>query len=471
MRDVDVADLLELLEPNGAAVLTLDPKTGQVTPVGAAGVALLDLVALAPAAPFTSAIPSDQRESVLDVMDAAFSDGRLRALEHRLSVSGGLERRFRTTFKRSGDHFVLMMLDVTAAHHNERQWREVESWLAALGGALPFDFWICDASGRCVLQNPASARRVGNLLGMFADQALQPEVSRSHFASVTPRVLRGELVREEIEYDVGGDRKTFSRVVAPLNDSGRTSGVLCLDIDITEMKQAQAALLRRQRLEELGVMAATVAHEVRNPLGSIANALVLLRRQAETAEEGRALCRIIEDEIQRLDELVVSLLDLARPMRPTLEHRSLSGVVEEALAQTLRADPDSARIAVIRNVDAALGPVLLDARLLNLGLTNIFRNALQAIAGEGELHVTVDREESEKGGWARVHIRDTGPGIPAEVKERLFEPFSTTRSKGSGLGLAIVRRTIDAHQGQVELNSDGGRGTTCIIRLPLVDGG
>nr|UXE44854.1 adaptive-response sensory-kinase SasA [uncultured bacterium] len=461
-----MADLVELFELTGAALLQVDPQTLCVVPLGNAGRALLSAAGLHAGDALETAIPPDEREAVRSVLAAA-RDGQARIVEHRLRVVGGAERRFRTTLRCGEKDVVAVLLDITAAHHNERQWREVESWLATLAEALPFDFWVCDAEGRCVLQNPASAERVGNLLGLRADRALKPEASRTHFAAAVPRVLRGERVREELQYEVGDELRTFSRVVAPVSDGSKVSGVLGLDIDITQIKQAQDSLLRRQRLAELGVMAAVVAHEVRNPLGSISNAIALVRRQVELSNEGRVLCRIIEDEIQRLDEMVVSLLDFARPMRVTFEERALWGIIDEALAQALRADASSGRIRVLKKIDETLEPLSVDSRLLNLALTNLFRNALKAMSGDGELHITVDREVGAEGAWARVGIRDTGPGISAEAKERLFEPFFTTRSTGSGLGLTIVKRAIDAHRGQIDFISDDEHGTTCVIKLPL----
>jgi signal transduction histidine kinase len=269
-----------------------------------------------------------------------------------------------------------------------------------------------------------------------------------------------------------------------VREGDEVRGVLGLDVDISELKvtearlrqslhelnEAQESLVRKQQLTALGEMAAVVAHEVRNPLGSISNALSLLRRNAKLENDNEALCRIIEDEVRRLDLLVVSLLDFIRPMSADLQPRPLTPVVDEALSQALRADGGMTQIRVVREVDESLEPVLMDATLLTVALTNLFRNAVQAMSGDGSLHVSIDRESSGSARWARVRIRDTGPGIPAAVQERMFEPFVTTRPTGSGLGLSIVRRAIEAHRGSLDLHSEPGRGTTCTVRLPVVGG-
>ncbi len=109
----------------------------------------------------------------------------------------------------------------------------------------------------------------------------------------------------------------------------------------------------------------------------------------------------------------------------------------------------------------------LDDRQLELAFANLFRNAVQAMNGRGALSVEVSTEEGERQRWARVTIRDTGPGMPSEVKERLFEPFVTTRASGHGLGLAIVRKVVEKHHGEVRFESVPGEGTTWVVRLPV----
>ncbi len=401
------------------------------------------------------AVPSSELEGVLVHLRAA-AGGSSRTFEHRLVAPDGIERWYRTALMREGEALIAVLLDVSGPHHNEQQWREIESWLMALGETLPFDFWICDGDDRYVLQNPASVKHIGSVLGQNSSQTRQPQASREHWAKAFARALTGELVREELDYAVRGSRRNFSRVVAPVHGSDDIRGVLGLDIDITELKlteerlrqsldqlsQTQDALVRQRQFTALGEMSAVVAHEVRNPLGSISNALALLRKDAHLNTEHVVLCRIMEDEVRRLDLLVVSLLDFTRPISADLHARAISTVVDDALTQTLRSDLGPSRIRVVREVDETLEPIEMDVRLVNTALMNLFRNAVQAMDGEGEIRVTIDRDPAAPLDWARVRIRDNGPGIPPAVKDRLFEPFVTTRPTGSGLGLTIVRRAI-----------------------------
>jgi signal transduction histidine kinase len=478
---VEANALVALIGLFEGAVLRVDPSTQRVEPLGARAEALVGDGGSAEAF-WQNAVPARELPMLLKAVAQVARDGRPCTVEHRLVHAQSGERRFRTGFQRVDGALLALMLDVTTAHHNEQQWREVETWLMSLGETLPFDFWICDRDGRCVLQNPASLLRMGNVLGLKPEDVLEPPRSRDHWRIAFPRALDGELLRDELQYTVGPRLATFSRVVAPVRDGSDVRGVLGLDVDISELKltearlrqslkdlnEAQESLVRQQQLTALGEMSAVVAHEVRNPLGSISNALSLLRRNANLENDNAALCRIIEDEVRRLDLLVVSLLDFTRPMSAELQPRAITPVVDEALTQTLRADVSTAQIRVVREVDETLEPVLMDVTLLNVALTNLFRNAVQAMSGGGSLHITIDREVATPKAWARVRIRDTGPGIPPAVQERMFEPFVTTRPTGSGLGLSIVRRAIEAHRGVLDFQSEPGRGTTCTVRLPVV---
>ncbi len=475
--------LIALLEQLEIPVLRVDPVTLDVRPCGPRAQALLGCPAEVSGRELWGArVPGEEQDRVVATFRSVAADGLPRSVQHRLVFERG-ERHFRTAVRRvelDGRAQLLVALqDTTAPHHNEQQWREVQAWLVTLGQTLPFDFWICDREGRCVLQNPVSERHVGNLLGRPLEEAMEP-ASREQWRRGFQSALQGFSVREELNVE----GKTFSRVVAPVREAGEISGVLGLDIDITELKsteaqlrsslgelsRAQDSLVRRSQLAALGEMAAVVAHEVRNPLGSISNALALLRRTLQGVEVGHPMWQVLEDEVQRLDALVVNLLDFVRPMSAVLTPQCIGVVLEESLTQTLRQGGAVERIRVLRHEEPGLRPVLMDVRLMAMALANLFRNAVQAMPGGGEIHVRIEAQLREgRPDMARVTIRDSGPGIPEEVRSRIFEPFVTTRPTGNGLGLSIVRRVIEEHHGELELFSEPGRGTTCLICLPMVD--
>lgn len=437
---------------------------------------------------FWSAVISPQDLPELETALAAVAeDGGTRTVEHRVVTSSGGDLWFRTSVQRAkGEPRALwcVMMDVTASRYNERQWREVEAWLVTLGEALPFDFWICDLEGRCVLQNPVSVRHLGNVVGQRLQDGALPAGSTEHWDRCFTEARQGRHLREELAYHVDGGERSFVRVVAPVRGSDGSDdvlGVLGVDLDVTDLKRtadslreslielrtAQEALVRRSQLAALGEMAGVVAHEVRNPLGAISNVLALLRRRAQLKPDDAALCRIIVDEVNRLDQLVAHLLDFVRPVSVELEVMPISAVVDDALRQALQVDGAEGSITVVRAFEDALVTVPMDSRLVGVAVTNVIRNAVQAMSGVGELHVSIGRERRTDAEWAYVSIRDTGPGIAREVKGRMFDPFVTTRPTGSGLGLTIVKKVIEQHHGELDVQSAPGEGTTCIIRLPI----
>lgn len=405
-----------------------------------------------------------------------------RTLEHGLWV-GSLELHVRTSLTRASEpgRVLVALHDVTAARHDARQWRELESWLATMAETLPFDFFILDRDGRFLLQNPASVRRFGAAFGRTFYELALPDAMKESFLRAASRALDGEQVREERSWVVDGVERTFSQSMSPVRDGDIIVGVLGIDIDITPLKQSEAALrqslseleatqgalVRRKQFAALGEMAAVVAHEVRNPLGSIANAISLMQRGMVAADELPQLWRVIADETRRLDLLVADLLDFVRPVTLTLSPRPLEPLLARALRQTLWTEDAADEVAT--QLEGSAPPVPLDDRQLELAFTNLFRNAVQAMNGRGALFVSISTEADDQQRWARVTIRDTGPGMPLEVTERIFEPFVTTRASGHGLGLAIVRKVVEQHRGDVRFESVPGQGTTCVVRLPVGD--
>ena len=249
-------------------------------------------------------------------------------------------------------------------------------------------------------------------------------------------------------------------IVPFLGEDGRPSQYLAIRNDITERKRVEQALLEQRALVRLGEMAAVVAHEVKNPLAGIAGAIQVIRDRMPPASPDREIVKAILDRISALDGTVQDLLLFARPRVPQLRECGLDALLTETVG-LLQRDPLGQAVEVRLPRSGAV--VRADPDQLRAALLNVFINAAQAMGGQGRVEVGVTSAD----GFAAVRIHDTGPGIPEAIRERVFEPFFTTRHRGTGLGLPIARRILQAHGGDVAIECPAAGGTAVVVRLPL----
>jgi signal transduction histidine kinase len=228
-------------------------------------------------------------------------------------------------------------------------------------------------------------------------------------------------------------------------------------------EQATARAEEAERLAALGRLAAGLAHEIRNPLGSIACSIELLRTGGTLSAEDRKLCEIIERETARLNELVGDMLDLSRPRAPSKAPTDLAATAREVV--TLAGKSGRGGDVAVRYEGPADVVVLADAAHMRQLVWNLVRNAIQVSSAGDEVVVALGRD----GDRTLLEIRDDGPGIPPEARERLFDAFFTTRSQGVGIGLAVVKRIADDHGFALEVDSEEGRGTTFRLKIPTRD--
>ncbi len=237
-----------------------------------------------------------------------------------------------------------------------------------------------------------------------------------------------------------------------------------------ENSQLYNQMKEKDRLAALGEMAAGLAHEIRNPLGSIkASAQYLSESSGQPDDRGEFL-DIIVDEVDRLNRVVSSFLDYARPGHTNPEPIYVTSAVELTL-QFLRPECDSANVALHVTMDADLPKVRIDIERLRQVLINLIQNAVQAMPGGGEIFVETRVLERFRiaGGiqrWVQISVRDTGPGIAAALLPNLFVPFVTTKQQGTGLGLAISQRIVSEAGGRIDVRSREGLGTTFVVLLP-----
>jgi len=318
--------------------------------------------------------------------------------------------------------------------------------------------WIEDTDAERERLNPA-------LLARFGGRA----------AFVLPLVNREELFGVVCLLDARGPRH-FTTQQQELATA--TVGQLALSIanarlyeslwnSYADLAAARAEMVKRERLAALGELAAIVAHEVRNPLGVIFNAVSSLRRAGVAEGDAGMLVDILAEESDRLNRIVGDLLDFSRPRALDLETCDVESLIEEALDVARASVSEHARAVTFEvELGEGLQPLSVDRRLFRQALVNVLLNALQAmpLGGTVTLRARVETGASARG--LLLEVCDHGAGIAPELRARIFEPFFTTKARGTGLGLAVVKRIVEDHRGEVFLDSRLGVGTTFTFRLP-----
>lgn len=234
---------------------------------------------------------------------------------------------------------------------------------------------------------------------------------------------------------------------------------------LRKVRTLEEEINRKERLSALGDMAATVAHEIRNPLNSVSMGMQRLKAEftpTENREEYARFLQLMQDEVLRLNATVEQFLSLARPLELHREEIRIDDIVREVVS-LFAAEAKAAGVELRVDVAADLPPLRADRNLLKQLLLNLLLNGAQAMPGGGAL--TVEAVQEDK--LIRLSIIDRGVGIEPARLEKVFDPYFTTKAKGSGLGLAIARRIAEAHGGKISAASEAGRGAVFHLRLPL----
>ena len=253
----------------------------------------------------------------------------------------------------------------------------------------------------------------------------------------------------------------------PVVKDGRIQGDFIYFEDVTDKRLEEARLRRAESLASMTTMAASVAHEIKNPLGSISIYLQLMQKSLNSDKE---TCRndleeylsVISEEVERLNSIVVDYLFAVRPMDTHPIPTDINSIIQE-LITFVQYELQEACITVEEFPQKGLPLLNLDEKLIKQALLNIIKNALAAMENGGTLTVSTFSKDN----MVYVRIRDTGTGIPSEMISKIFEPYFTTKENGSGLGLTVVYKVIKEHGGELRVFSKEGEGTTFTILLPI----
>jgi hypothetical protein len=255
-----------------------------------------------------------------------------------------------------------------------------------------------------------------------------------------------------------------------LLDTLARQAALTIDNALTyqDLQKAQRELVSAERLVAVGEMAARVSHEIRNPLATIGGFARSVLKKPEDINSVKRKTEVVVKEIARLEELLNDLLDMARPRVLSLEPQSINEIVEHAI---LLADADlkANGAAVERELAPDLPKVPCDRSRLLQAFLNTIRNGAQAMPNGGTMCVRTNllQRGPSSPAFVQIHIADSGTGISARAMKQVFDPFFSTKVSGSGLGLAVTKRIIQDHGGQIDLDSEEGKGTTFTFSLPV----
>jgi PAS domain S-box-containing protein len=249
-------------------------------------------------------------------------------------------------------------------------------------------------------------------------------------------------------------------IVPFLNARGKPYQYIAIRADITARKAAEERLAQQAALARLGQMAAVVAHEVRNPLAGIKGAIQVLLSRRPAADPEAPVMRDVVGRIDSLSDLINDMMVFARPRPPQASTFTLRPLILEAITMLRR---DAATAALDVTVDGPDVTITADADLIRSTVLNLLLNAAQAISGRGRIAVALMQRDKE----CVLEVRDSGPGVPADLRDRIFEPFFTTKARGGGLGLPIARRTAELHGGTLTLTSPPDGGAVFTLTLPL----
>jgi two-component system sensor histidine kinase PilS (NtrC family) len=318
-----------------------------------------------------------------------------------------------------------------------------------------------DFSGRLTFLNRAGAEILKITEADAVGRAVWEigPVTVEEWAAMREAVAEGKILRDEGVVGLEGSRRPIGYSVHRLKGA---SGVLLLFQDLTDLKKLEAEARSREKLAAVGQMAAGIAHEIRNPLASISGSAQMLGSEMPHGSSERQLLEIIVSESQRLSKILEDFLRYARPGEPRVEVFDVARSLSDAMDLFSHSDEVDEGHKLSLDITPMRSFLSGDPDQIRQIFWNVAKNAIRAMPGGGTLEVS----GREQGRWYVIDFLDTGKGMTDAEKDRLFQPFAAAFDGGTGLGMAIVRRLIEEHGGQIQVDSRPGHGTRIEIHLP-----
>ncbi len=334
-------------------------------------------------------------------------------------------------------------------------------------GSLTQGILVSDQEDRIVYSNKAIDRLLPLSKGEHSEHLVWSVIKNYEiFNFVKDTLFEHETKRDRI-FVLDNNEKTIilSISILPLVNKGQIHGNVILVDDVTDVKEKEIKLKRAENLASLTTMAAGVAHEIKNPLGSMSIHIQLmnklLNRDSFDKDDFTKYLNIISDEVDRLNSIVVDYLFAVRPMSVELVASDINTVLSELIEFT-KYELEESNITMQLNLDNDISLIYLDSKFIKQAFLNIIKNAIQAMPNGGKLIIKTEQKDN----MVIVSIADNGEGMDASTQEKIFEPHFTTKDTGSGLGLTLVYKIIKEHKGDISISSKKGEGTIINFLFP-----
>lgn len=361
----------------------------------------------------------------------------------------------------------------------DRSLREKERGLSRLRAfhesivqSISSGVFTTDERGRITSFNPAAQEVTGYTFDQVRGRPWT-DVFNWHPSQQTDRPLAVLDTHQRLEVEckrADGNRLVLGMTLAPLHEQGEQTGLVGVFKDLTQIRDLEDEMKRKEWLATLGEMSAGMAHEIRNPLGALAGAMQMLRNDTLVDETSRRLMDIAIREAARLDAIITEFLRYAKPPALNLKDADLNKVLAETIDLIQHEARGRTNVSIATSFSDEALTVQIDQDQMKQVFWNLAVNAFDAMPHGGRLMIATGRRKVDVGGRkadvVEISFQDSGGGIPKKNLDKIFLPFFTTKSHGSGLGLAAVHRIVDLHGGWIKVESRENEGTRFVVCLP-----
>ena len=320
-------------------------------------------------------------------------------------------------------------------------------------------------SGVISVDNELSVKSINhsaeNILGIKSSDTIAKQFSKVFKEPLSSIINEKQpLARNEYQYVTNDNRHIWLGITSSelLNGEGDKIGYTFVFSDLTDIKSLQAQVELKHRLSQLGEMSAGISHELRNSMSVIAGYAKLLGKKVDVTS--KSTVESITAEIAHMDQIISELLAFAKPSVLTREDVDLNNLIDQTVA-SIKGNKEDIKISVMADSHIT---IKADGLLLRQALSNLLINAAESMTGKGRVDISLKQLQNK----AVITVRDTGCGIPADIRQKIFLPFFSTKQDGTGFGLALVQKIIVSHGGSIEVDSREGEGSTFRVVLSAV---